>query len=145
MKIIEPSTTAEWDQYYQLRYEVLRKPWNWSFSSTKDDTEDISLHFLMLDEKNEAIATGRLQVNSAEEGQVRSMAVREDWQGKGLGTAIVRWIENKAQQLKVKYMVLDARENAIKFYETLGYKVVGDSYLLFGTIQHYRMRKDLIE
>ena len=143
MKIIQPSTNEEWKKYYDLRYEVLRKPWNQPYSSTKDNQEDISVHLLMLNNDGEAIAAGRLQINNKEEGQVRSMAVSDDHQGKGLGSAIVKYIEAMAREKKLKYLVLDGRENAIKFYEKLGYRIVGDAYLLFGVIQHYRMKKEL--
>lgn len=40
-----------------------------------------------------------------------------------------------------RYIVLNARENAIKFYEKNGYHIIEKSYLLFGKIQHYKMIK----
>jgi ribosomal protein S18 acetylase RimI-like enzyme len=39
--------------------------------------------------------------------------------------------------------VLDAREPAVGFYEKLGYEVTGESYLLFNSIQHFRLQKTL--
>ena len=143
MKIIEPTSETDLEKYYDLRFEILRKPWNREKLSTKDEWENISVHVLMLDEKGDAIATGRLQLNDAEEGQIRSMAVRGDLQGKGLGSAIIQYIEAKAKAKKLKSIVLDARENAVKFYEKHGYVVTGDSYLLFGEIKHFRMKKNL--
>lgn len=142
-KIIEPETEVELEKYFNLRYEILRKPWNQPVSSTKDEWEGQSIHVLMLDENNEAVACGRLQLNPNEEGQIRSMAVRNDMQGKGLGKQIIAYIEAKAKDLKLKNITLDARINAVKFYERCGYMVEGESYLLFGTIQHYRMEKKL--
>src|SRR5258708_13737594 len=94
-KIIEPRTNDELEKYYNLRYEILRKPWNQPQSSTKDEWEKNSIHVLMLDEIDEAIACGRLQLNSADEGQIRSMAVRTDLQGQGLESAIINYIEQK--------------------------------------------------
>jgi predicted GNAT family N-acyltransferase len=143
-RIIEPQTENEVKEYYNLRYEILRKPWNQPRQSTKDEWEDQSIHILMLDEKNEAVASGRLQLNSKEEGQIRSMAVRTEMQGRGLGTEIIKWIEQKARELQLKKIILDARENAVKFYESNGYTVVADSYLLFGEIKHFKMQKDLV-
>ena len=143
MKIIEPASTDELEKYYNLRYEILRKPWKESKASTKDEWEDKSIHILMLDENDEAVACGRLQINSKEKGQIRSMAVKDATQGRGFGKLIIKYIEDKATQLKLKKLVLDARENAVKFYERCGYKVVGDSYLLFGVIKHYLMEKNL--
>lgn len=141
--IAEPSTADELEKYYELRFEILRKPWKQPKSSTKDEWENISIHVLMLDEKQEAVAVGRLQLNNGEEGQIRSMAVRNHLQGKGLGSEIVKFIEQKANEKELKYIVLDARENAVKFYEKHGYQVVGESYLLFGVIKHFKMKKNL--
>jgi predicted GNAT family N-acyltransferase len=143
MKIIEASTEKELKQYYDLRYEILRKPWNQPRQSTKDEWEDQSIHILMVDDNGDEIACGRLQINSKEEGQIRSMAVKSNMQGKGLGKKIIAWIEARAKELQLKRIILDARENAVKFYESCGYKVVGDSYLLFGIIKHYKMEKEL--
>ena len=143
MKIIEPKTEKELEEYYNLRYEILRKPWNQSRASTKDELENKSIHLLMLDDNNVAVACGRLQINSAEEGQIRSMAVKENRQRKGLGKKIIDHIEIKARELKLKNIILDARENAVKFYEQCGYKIVDDSYLLFDVIKHYKMKKEI--
>lgn len=143
MKIIEPTTPEEFEKYYDLRFEILRKPWNQPKLSTKDEYENISIHFLMLNDKQEAVASGRLQINSNEEGQIRSMAVRSDMQGKGLGTEMIKYIEQKVKERNLRHITLDARENAVKFYEKNGYKISGKSYLLFGMIQHYRMEKKI--
>jgi predicted GNAT family N-acyltransferase len=142
-KIIEPETAEDLEKYYNLRYEILRKPWDQPRTSTKDEWENISIHVLMLNEKDEAIAAGRLQLNNEAEGQIRSMAVRADLQGKGLGSQIIQYIEQRAKEKKLKYILLDSRINAVKFYENHGYRVIGDSYLLFGVIPHFSMKKEL--
>ncbi len=142
-KITEPISEEELEKYYNLRYEILRKPWDQPKASTKDEWENNSIHVLMLNEQDEAIAVGRLQLNSDEEGQIRSMAVRSDLQGKGLGSQIIDYIEQRAREKKLKCILLDARINAVKFYENHGYKVIGDSYLLFGVIPHFQMKKEI--
>lgn len=43
----------------------------------------------------------------------------------------------------MKYIVLDARDGAVNFYKKNGYHVEGDSYILFDTIPHFRMKKSL--
>ena len=143
--LLHPTSPEEWESYYQLRYDVLRKPWNQPFSSTKDDTEDESIHLLMLDTEGKAAAAGRLQLNSQEQGQLRSMAVRAVLQGTGLGTQLIRELEAIAIKKGLQEIVLDARENAVSFYQSNGYTVTGPSYLLFGRIPHFRMRKKLLK
>ncbi len=140
-KIIEPSTDEQWEQYYTIRYEVLRKPWNQPVSSTKDETEDQSNHFLVADENENYVAAGRLQFNSTVEAQIRSMAVTKENQGKKIGSLLLNFLEEKAREKRIEKIILDARENAIEFYKANGYEIYEKSYLLFDTIQHFKMSK----
>ena len=52
-------------------------------------------------------------------------------------------LENIAINQNRTNMVLNARENAISFYKSLGYSVIKKTNLLFGKIQHYKMKKAL--
>jgi predicted GNAT family N-acyltransferase len=142
-QIIVPSSEKDIAAYYKLRFEVLRKPWGQEEKTTRDEWENQSLHALMLDESGNAIATGRLQFNSDTEGQIRSMGVAEKYRGKGLGTLMLKFLEEKAAEKKFKSIVLDARDLAVKFYENNGYKIEGDSYILFDVIPHMRMTKGI--
>jgi ribosomal protein S18 acetylase RimI-like enzyme len=71
------------------------------------------------------------------------VAVATDQQGKGVGKAIMRALEAQAQAKGWNEIVLEARENAVPFYKSLGYQIEQESYLLFGEIQHHRMKKAL--
>jgi N-acetylglutamate synthase-like GNAT family acetyltransferase len=143
MKIIQPLTSSDFEKYYQLRWEILRKPWNQPEGSEKDNMEDTSIHALMLDDNNEAIAVCRIQMNDATTAQVRFMAVAENQQGKGIGSKILDYIEQKAIEQGAKKMILDARDNAVIFYEHNGYQLLEKGHLLYGSIQHYKMKKTL--
>lgn len=142
-KIIIPSSHAEIQAYYKLRFEILRKPWGQDENTVRDEWEDQSLHVLMIDENGNAIATGRLQYNSGTEGQIRSMAVAKEFQGQGLGTKVLKFIEEQAMEKKYQKIILDARDLAVEFYKKNGYKIEGDSYTLFDVIPHFRMSKSL--
>lgn len=141
--LVEPKTEEDLEKYYRLRYEVLRKPWNQSYASTLDETENESIHILIKDDKGNALAAGRLQINSTEQGQLRSMAVHPDYQGKGLGKKLIQELERIAKSKGMKELILDARENAVAFYKANGYVITGPSYLLFGVIPHFVMQKTL--
>ena len=142
-RIIIPETKSELQSYYDLRFEVLRKPWGQHENTVRDEWEDQSLHVLMIDDEGKAIATGRLQFNSETEGQIRSMTVIEEYRGKGLGTEVLKFLEKKAIEKKYSKIILDARDLAVKFYERNGYLVEGDSYTLFDVIPHFRMSKNI--
>ncbi len=89
------------------------------------------------------VGVGRAHFNSPEEAQVRYMAVEEDQRGKGIGAIILKELERRAAQKGAKNIMLNARDNAVPFYEKYGYKVVKKSHTLFDSIPHFEMRKDL--
>ena len=144
MEIIEPNTSDEFKIYYNLRYEVLRKPWFQPKGSERDEEEETSLHRMIIDEPNgKAVAVGRLQFNTIEEAQIRYMAVSDDYQGMGYGSEIVKVLGNIARDKGSQKIILQSRGNAVKFYEKNGYKIIEKSYLLFDEIQHWLMEKEL--
>ena len=144
MKIIEPNSSAEFEQYYNLRYEVLRKPWLQPKGSEKDDGDKSSIHRMIIDESNgKAVAVGRLQFNTSEEAQIRYMAVSDNYQLKGYGNIIVKTLEDIALDKGIRNIILQARENALKFYWKNGYEIIEKSYLLFDEIQHWLMVKKI--
>lgn len=143
IEIRSPKTNEEWEKYYQLRWEVLRKPWHQPKGSEKDNVEENSLHFMAIDDKNEILGVCRLQKNSIKEGQIRFMAVLEKAQGKGVGKKLIQAAELKAKEIGLEYIVLQARENAVPFYLSCNYQIVEKTFLLFNSIQHYLMTKKL--
>ena len=94
-------------------------------------------------EKNAVLGVARLQNISPTEAQLRYMAVDEKHNNQGIGKAIVQTMEKYAQKNNFNAIILHARENAVGFYEKLGYKTTEKSYLLFDCIQHYKMKKEL--
>ncbi len=120
MKIIEPNSSAEFEQYYNLRYEVLRKPWLQPKGSEKDDDDKSSIHRMIIDESNgKAVAVGRLQFNTNEEAQIRYMAVSDNYQLKGYGNLIVKTLEDIALNKGIRNIILQARENPAESYNGL--------------------------
>ena len=144
MNIIEPISSEEFKKYYKLRYEILRKPWGQPKGSERDEGEETSIHRMLIDESTgKALAVGKLQLNSKDEAQIRYMAVLDDFQEQGLGSQILSSLEDVARSNGNKWIILSARENALKFYKNNGYQIVKKTHLLFGEIQHWLMRKEL--
>jgi predicted GNAT family N-acyltransferase len=141
MRLVEPSAPSDFETYYDLRWKVLREPWSQPRGSEKDDAENSSIHVMAIDEHGECVGVGRLQMNSPHEAQVRFMGVREDQQGKGVGKMIMHYLELKAAEAGAKKIILQARENAVKFYESLGYSITEKTFKLWNLIQHWKMEK----
>lgn len=140
--IKSPETELEWDKYFNFRWKMLRKPLGMSKETLKDELEDESHHLIVVDEQKEVIGGGRLHFNNNREGQIRYMAVSNTIQRKGLGSAIVSELEAIAREKGIQEMVLNARENAISFYLSMGYKETG-LYKSDTGIPHITMCKKL--
>lgn len=143
MIITRPETPEEFENYYDLRWRILRAPWNQPRGSEKDNLEDEAIHVMVCETGRIPVGVGRAHFNSAIEAQVRYMAVEENYRGKGVGATVLEELEKRAADEGAQYIILNARDNAVPFYERYGYTVIKQSHTLFGSIPHFEMRKDL--
>ncbi|HJL95689.1 MAG: histone acetyltransferase [Gammaproteobacteria bacterium] len=141
--IKSPETEKEWEEYLLFRWEILRKPLGMSKESLEDSLEDSSFHLMGIDDENRVIASGRIHFNESDEAQIRYMAVKDSFKRKGVGSEIVAKLEKYAISKGAKIMVLNARENALSFYLSLGYQEKGP-YQSDTGIPHSKMEKSLI-
>lgn len=128
------------DAIVDLRYAVLRKPWNKTRETVTDDLESNSIN-AYIQNNNIVIACGRLQNNGDGIGQIRYMAIDSNYQGQGLGKLILKRLEVEGKKIGLKKIELQARENAVEFYKACGYIVKEKSFFLWDIIQHYLMTK----
>lgn len=71
---------------------------------------------------------------------INSIQIREDYQEKGLGLCILRWIENNAINRKIQYLCLAVQETnqrAINIYHKYGFREVSKEN------QSIRLQKEL--
>ena len=139
--IKQPKTEKEFEAYYDLRWRVLREPWQQPEGSEKDELENESFHVMAADENNKVVGVGRLHFNTETEAQIRYMAVAPEYEKQGVGTLILEALEKHAKENSCKTIVLHARENAVGFYQKKDYELLEKSHLLFDSIQHYKMFK----
>jgi N-acetylglutamate synthase-like GNAT family acetyltransferase len=137
------STNQQLNSILKLRYEVLRKPWSQTIDSATDQLEEKSINAFIQNNKGVFIACGRLQENENKIGQIRFMAVDQNYQGKGLGKLIITSLEEKAKDLQLNKIQLQARENAVSFYKNNGYVMIEKTFLLWDQIQHFLMEKQI--
>jgi predicted GNAT family N-acyltransferase len=142
MEIRSPANEEEMNKCFRLRWEVLRRAWGQPVGSERDNTEETSFHMMVIDKGN-VLATGRAHFNTPEEAQVRWMAVDAGQQGKGLGGKVLKSLEQLVKEKGATRVVLNSRSNAIPFYTAHGYRITGEGPLMFGSIVHVRMEKEL--
>lgn len=142
-QVIEPKTEEEFERYYQFRWEQLRSPFNLPKGSEKDEYDQASAHRMILDRHHRPIVVGRLYQISADEAQLRYMAVADEYRGKGIGTSMISALEDVARTLGVKRIMINSRLGAVSFYQKNGYHAVGEGPTHFGKIKHQQMQKDM--
>jgi len=143
VRLIEPASAAEFEQYYQLRWKILRAPWGQPRGSERDALDATSTHIMVIGTSKAALGIGRLHFNSISEAQIRYMAVDVGQQRRGIGTLIVKTLEIRGAALGATRIVLDARETALGFYCKQGYITAGPGHMLFERIAHVKMSKRL--
>ncbi len=138
-----PQSPGEWEKYFDLRWRILRAPWQQPRGSEKDEIETVSQHLVISGADGNPLAIGRLHFNSADEAQIRFMAVETAAQGRGLGGIILKDFERRARAAGATSIVLNARDDAQRFYQKHGFVVVGPAPTIFDAVKHVRMRKEL--
>lgn len=141
MIVRPPKTPEEFERYRDLRWRFLRAPWNQPRGSEVDEIEAKAFPIMVCEVDGIPIGVGRVHFNSPTEAQIRSMAVEENWRGKGIGSIVLKELEKIAIAKGAKTIMLNARDTAIKFYEKHGYKILEEADVLFDQIPHYRMEK----
>ena len=140
MQIIrEPKTSKEWEQYYYLRWQILRAPLNLAKGSEKDDLEDSAIHRAIFD-KEKVVGVGRLHFIDKDTAQIRYMAVLKKSRGKGLGRMLVEEFNQISKENKIFKIFLYAREHVIEFYKKLGFEIIKKAHR-FENIQHFLMER----
>lgn len=143
LKLTRLTGSALDSNYFDLRWRVLREPWNQPRGSERDNLDATAFHLVIQTPEGKPVAIGRLHLNSPAEAQVRFMAVDPAWRNRGLGGRILRGLEDEARARRVARIVLNAREDASEFYLGHGYQVEGPGETLFDKVRHVRMRKNL--
>ena len=75
--------------------------------------------------------------------RLRKFATMEEFQGRGIGSFVLRYIVEECQKLGVKVFWFDAREEAIPFYSKFGFTTEGDKFYKTG-IPYFKMVKSLV-
>lgn len=141
--ITSPHTDEQWRDYYALRWQILRAPWQQAPGSERDEHEDAAWHVMAVNEQNDIIGVGRIHRLDEQHAQIRYMAIAEGCRGQGIGKAVLAALESKAHEWGVQTIMLNARSVVKDFYLAQGYEESGPGETLFGEITHTIMRKRL--
>lgn len=130
--------TPTYDASVDLRTRVLRKPLGLEFTIGQLEAEWEQWHLGAFGPDDRLI--GCLVLVPGTDLKMRQVAIEPEWQGRGVGQALVAFSERLGQASEYAKMVLHARDTAIPFYERMGYQVRGKRFMEVG-IPHYAMEK----
>lgn len=133
---------------YPIRHPVLRKGKPIETCSFDNDEHTTTKHFGLFDnEELKGVVSVFEKKNSIfkseKQFQVRGMAVLESAQGYGFGKLLMLEAEKYCKTENGAIIWFNARENAIGFYENMGYRINGTSFDIAGIGIHYVMFKEL--
>ena len=146
---------------YKLRHEVL---WpNASLLDVQLSIDSVSIHLgafahgeCNASENRTPIGVITIHVSRSEdksasaesssetlEAQFRKVAVAPEWRGRGIGSKLVEQAGAVASDAAAQSLWCDARTSALSFYERLGMRTEGSSFMRKG-VEYVKMRRALV-
>jgi len=83
--------------------------------------------FVVAEEEGQVLACGALQITWGDLGEIRSLAVADGWQGRGLGRRIVEELLEEARELGLPRVFALTYQEA--FFQRLGFQPIGKESL----------------
>ena len=138
--IFEPKTSSDFEEYFKLRWLLLRRPLGGKRGSEIDDLEKKSFHAAIKDKNQIFFGVGRIHFIDAI-SQIRYMAIKKEYSRQGYGSKLIKYLEDISYKHGIQKVFLNSRVNAVNFYKKNGYRVVEEVKPSFGSILHFRMEK----
>ncbi|MFV5691503.1 GNAT family N-acetyltransferase [Flavobacterium sp. LT1R49] len=133
---------------FLVRHPVLRADKSTDNCHFDGDNLETTIHFGLLDQNNLigviSLFEAKNNLFTAEKQfQIRGMAVLKEYQKKGFGEKLIRNSEKHCSDQNVNLIWLNARKEAIHFYEKMGYQVKGLPFEINGVGEHVIMFKTM--
>ncbi len=121
-----------------LREEILRKPLGLLF--TKEELEQEKEHIHIAGFLGQEMCATAVLVPDGNEMKIQRVALKAQFQGKGIGSALMRFCEECAKKHGFKSIYCHARDTVVQFYLKNQYELEGKPFDEDG-ISHCKMRK----
>lgn len=120
------------DQVFLMEQQISRE-------EEYDGRDTVCVHGLVFCD-GQAVGTGRLDVEKS--GKVGRLAVLKEYRRRGLGSTLMKTLEEEALARNLSRVWFHAQVSAIPFYEKLAYQIVSEEFEEAG-ISHVVMQKIL--
>ena len=132
--------SEEYKKAVALREEILRRPLGLHFTKEELELERDYVHIAGF--LGQEMCTTAVLVPDGHALKMQRVASKAQWQGKGMGSALVRFCEEYAKQHGFQSIYCHARNTAIPFYLKNQYLLENEPFDEDG-ILHQKMRKTL--
>jgi ribosomal protein S18 acetylase RimI-like enzyme len=150
LELVEPKTEAEFETYYRLRYERLRKPLGLPPGAERDDPMEPATIHRVVKVNGRVVAAACWVVGMRRDGKVRGpyvrfrqMAVDPEFEGAGIGNAIMRHVEESARAIGAFELVGNVRMENVAWFRRNGWVEVGEGVTLYEQVESLAMIKPL--
>lgn len=150
LEFSEPTTEAEWDEYYRIRYERLRKPLGLPPESVRDDPlEPSSVHrVIKVDGRVVAAACWIVGMRQEDGRRIiyirwRQLATEPEFEGRGIGRISMAYREKYARSIGATELVANPRVENVAWFKRHGWVVVGEGVKLYDQVESLSMIKRL--
>lgn len=134
MEIVE----LTWQDTIPVRHQVLWPNELPEFCIVEGDQE--ALHFgVIVDNIIVSVASLYIDANSA---RLRKFATLSAYQGKGVGSSLLKHLIQKLKEQGVNYLWFDARKSALSFYNRFDFQASGDVFYK-NEVPYYNMHSNL--
>ena len=133
---------ASLEDAFDVRVDVFVEGQDVAEDLEMDGKDEAARHVVAYD-GDEAVGTARLRCPDPGVGKIERVAVREDYRGRGVGTALMDAVEALAREEGLERAVLHAQTRVEDFYDSLGYTRTSDEIFEDAGMPHVEMAKDL--
>ncbi len=133
------------EETYPIRREVLRKNIDLPYKLAGDHADDTIHLGVYLDNELVSIVTLIKKSNGERNGeqfQLRGMATLPKYRGKGYGKLLALKSEESLIGINIHKIWCNARVEALGFYKSLNYSVLGEAFMVPKIGMHYLLFKD---
>ena len=137
--------TETWQQAgaYYVRIQGMAKQHNITLRREFDEHDKPDTKYIVITDDDFPVATCRLYRIDADSAAIGRVVVLPEYRGKGLGKRVMCEAESWLSELGFTLAVVESRDVAVGFYQSLGY-IVTDSQIIHGdTFDCIRMEKKL--
>ena len=143
MSLTVKRAESRWElaQVREIRHRVFVEEQGVPEHMEGDELDAEAVHAVAL-WNGRAVGTGRVAPIGVDEGRIGRMAVVRPWRGRGIGGAVLAFLEDHAHSTGISRISLHAQLHATEFYARRGYAKEGSPFAEAG-IPHVEMSKFL--